>query len=201
MQFSRIRVALLAAFMFVTGCSGAYGPDGGSPDEFTRTATDPVGDVFGTATRPWDVTMLQITRAADAITIRLDLTEPVLSPASGDPDALIAFVDLDVDRNASTGKIATVDEYRPPGAPTAMGVDYELALTEFAPDGSVAIVDAQGREAGRVTPTFSDRHVTVRIPLSMLGDDDGFLDAAAIVGSTTRPSDIVPEHGSLHVVR
>ena len=37
----------------------------------------------------------------------------------------------------------------------------------------------------------------VRVPRSMLGDDDGYVNAAAIVGIVGAPSDIVPAEGHL----
>jgi hypothetical protein len=44
---------------------------------------------------------------------------------------------------------------------------------------------------------FAGRRITVRVPKLFLGDDDGFLNASAIVGTARRPTDIVPETGHL----
>jgi transposase len=52
---------------------------------------------------------------------------------------------------------------------------------------------------GQVKPIFSGKKVTVRIPRSMLRDDDGFLNAAAIVGTQGSPTDIAPNRGHLEL--
>ena len=39
----------------------------------------------------------------------------------------------------------------------------------------------------------------VKIPLSMLGGDDGYINTAALLGNSTGPTDCVPNSGSLGV--
>jgi hypothetical protein len=50
-----------------------------------------------------------------------------------------------------------------------------------------------------VRPTYNGASITARIPRGMLGGDDGFLNAAAIVGTVIEPTDIIPENGHLKV--
>jgi hypothetical protein len=168
-----------------------------APAATTATVADPVGDTFGTAVVRWDMTALTITRDTAGITVKLDFANDVISPTSGDTTAMIGFVDFDVDQNPATGVTATVDEYRPGSGSSGMGSDYQLVLLGYAADSSVAVNDSKGVPTGRVKPVFSGRGVTIRIPKAMLGNDDGLLNAAAIVGSGSRPSDIIPENGHL----
>jgi len=190
----------LVAFVTIAalswGCGDSTGP---AIDQTKAIAADPVGDTFGGGAVPWDVTALSIVRDAGGVTVRLTFSKDVVSPVSGDPAAMIGFVDLDVDQNAGTGITPTVDEFRVRPGSTGMGADFELDLANYLPDGSVAVRDAHGVETGRVTPVFSARDVAVYIPKELLGNDDGFLNAAAIVGATAGPSDIVPENGHLTV--
>jgi hypothetical protein len=143
---------------------------------------------------------MTIARDPDGITVQLDFSSDLVAPTSGDAGAMIGFVDFDTDQEAGTGITTTVDEFRSPlpGA-TGMGMDYELGLTTYALDSTVAVTDALGWVTGRVKPVFRGRQVTIRIPKRLLGGDDGFLNAAAIVGTAGRPSDIIPEDGHLQL--
>jgi hypothetical protein len=70
-------------------------------------------------------------------------------------------------------------------------------LSVFAEDSTVAVLDAVGAVAGRVKPVYTGRRVTMRIPKALIGNDDGFVNAAAIVGNSTLPTDFVPKAGHL----
>lgn len=196
----RMALRKLPATLLVTavlcGCSDSTAP---SNPESTATVTDPAGDAFGTGAGQWDVTTFTITRDAAGITVRLDFTIDVISPMTGDTNAMVGFVDFDVDQKETTGITAVSDEYRRDGGSSGIGSDYQLALSDYAADATVAVLDARGAVTGRVKPAFNGHTVTIRIPRTMLGNDDGLLDATAIVGATSRPSDIAPETGHLTV--
>lgn len=211
-MLSRFRTSLLlaAAAIAFWGCgSDASEPSAGPPPDppqdpppapIEASVSDPAGDTFGTATVRWDLTGMKVTRNLDDIVVALTFAAPLIAPTSGDPNAMIAFVDFDVDQDPATGSVTTVDEFRPtPDGPTGMGKEYELAMTTYAADSSVTLFDAAGNPVGQVRPVFNGNQVTVTIPRSLLGNDDGFLNAAAIVGAGNRPSDIIPEHGHLEL--
>jgi hypothetical protein len=163
--------------------------------------TDPAGDTTGVGRRAWDLTSLTLARDATGVTAMLDFSRDVVSPATGDPSAVIAYLDLDLDQDAATGGSAIADEYRQDGRSTGLGVDARVNLADLAADGSVAVTDAFGRETGRVKPEYSGHRITVRVPTSMLAGDDGYVSAAAVAGVVGRPSDIVPDVGSLKLTR
>ena len=189
---------IIAALLW--SCSGdTIGPmDNGG--ESSAHVPDPAGDTFGVREFEWDVTALAVTRDAGGITVALDFSQDLVSPTSGDVNAMIGFVSFDVDQDAATGFTPTIDEFRGDEGSAAIGAEYELDLANYDQDGTVAIRGATGF-TGRVKPAFSGKRVTVRIPKSLLGGDDGFLNAAAIVGVTGGPSDIVPESGHLTLDR
>jgi hypothetical protein len=189
---SRAALSILAALSLA--CSEIASP---TTDENTTTVSDPIGDVFGSGAVQWDATALTLTRDPGGITVAIDFSSELVSPTSGDPAAMIGFVEFDVDQDATTGVASTVDEFRPNNGSTGMGTDYALVLSNYASDSSVAVIDAMGSLIGRVKPVFDARRVTIRIPLALLGGDDGRLNAAAIVGVRGVPSDIVPEDGHL----
>jgi hypothetical protein len=107
-------------------------------------------------------------------------------------------VDLDLDQDATTGGPALADAIRLDGGSTGLGVDARVNLVEYDSDATVAVMDSRGSVIGRATPVFDGRSVTIRIPRTQLADDDGFLDAAAVVGRFgAGASDLIPETGHL----
>ncbi len=172
-------------------------PAEGTDERVSSTITDPAGDTFAAAGTRWDITALTVVRDVDAITARLDFTNDVVSPATGDPSAVISLLSFDLDQDAATGIPAVVDEFRQDGGATGLGVDAYVSFGELAGDGSAPVFDAQNRELGRVVPTFEGSHIVVDIPLALLGNDDGYVSAAAIVGVIGSPTDFVPNAGHL----
>jgi plastocyanin len=172
----------------------AASPPGGSAYDATATAEDPTGDTFG-ATAKWDVTGLTLAHEPGAVTVMLDFSRDVVPPTTGDASAVLAFVDLDLDQSVSTGSSAMADEYRQDGRSTALGVDARINLAAPDDEGRIAVTDGLGRETGRVEPIYAGKRIKVRVPVTMLADDDGYVNAAAIVGIAGEPSDIVPQAG------
>ncbi len=201
------RGALVAlALVSLAACSdyGATSPDGGGgggDDDVSATVSDPQGDTFGAKETQWDLTALSITRDADGITATLDFAQNVISPLSGNTSATIAFLDLDLDQDVATGAPAVADGFRRDGGSTQLGVEARVILGFLHGDGSAAVVDVNGDEVGRVTPTFEGHRITVRVPKALLGDDDGKLNAAAAAGTVSEGTDIIPEAGHLTLGR
>ena len=206
MTWTRFAAAAVVAG-FLCGCSGdasgpgtdGRGPGGPGAGEVTAKITDPSGDTFGSRGVQWDVTTLTITRDTGGITAVLEFSSDLISPTSGDSNAMIGFLDFDTDQDPTTGSPTTVDEFRRDGGSTGMDNDYQLALADYGPDSSVTIYNSSAVMTGQVKPVFSGRKITIRIPKAMLGNDDGFLNAAAIVGTTASPTDIIPESGHLQL--
>lgn len=191
---------LLTTTLLAAGALWSCGGDTSGPaiPQTSAEVTDPAGDTYGSGAVRWDLTAMKITRDAAGITLQLDFSRNVISPMSGDTTAVIGYVGFDVDQDSTTGPLSsTVDEFRPdPTGSTGLGVEYELTLVGYAADSTVAVLDSAG-VAGRVKPVFNGNRITVRIPKAFLGNDDGFLNAAAIVGNNHSPNDIIPENGHL----
>ncbi len=82
-------------------------------------------------------------------------------------------------------------------AVSGMGVDYELDMVTLNTDSSATVFDTLGNPTGTVKVTVDGKRVTIRVPLALLGGDDGFLNAAAVVGTRIEPTDIAPNGGHL----
>lgn len=186
--------AILAA-LSLCACGDSTGPGART----TTRRTDPTGDTFNTVGQSWDLSAMTVSRDTAGVTVRLDFATTVIPPFSGDTNAMIALVDFDTDQDSTTGVVTQVDEFRLDGGSSGMGSEFTLDLANYDPDSSVAVYAAAGTATGRVKPVFAGKTVTITIPRALLGDDDGFLNAAAIVGSFASPSDIVPESGHLQL--
>ena len=185
----------VAALITFGGCNDSSGPSG----TFTARVTDPVGDTYGVDSVQWDLTALTVVRDTGGITVVLNLSTNIVSPLAGDTNATYSFVDFDTDQSATTGISSIVDDNRPGGDSTGMGVDYWIDLANFNIDSTVNVVSAALSITGTVRATFNGASITARIPRSLLGGDDGFLNAAAIVGTVIEPTDIIPDNGHLKV--
>lgn len=199
------RVSLLTALSLVVSvaaCSRSADvpsmPDVAA-DPPTVSVADPLGDTFGLpGYTQWDVSALTLTRETDGITVRLDFANDVALPTPGDPNALVGLVEFDLDQVQATGKLGYVDQLRPDGGSTGMGVDAVLNLSNIASDSTLIVYGSGGSPTGKAKVTIGGRRLTIRIPSSLLGDDDGYLDAAVIVGNSGRsPTDLAPQSGHL----
>lgn len=197
---------MAGAVLLLSGLLGGCQSDGSGPNpadpglgQVTATIADPTGDTFGNRGVQWDLTALTVTRDTAGITVTIAFSSAPISPTGGDSNAMIAFVDFDTDQDSTTGSPTMTDEFRRDSGSTGMDSDFRVDLATFAADSTVTIFDASGAVTGHVTPVFSGKTVAFRIPHAMLGDDDGFLNAAAIVGTGASPTDIIPESGHLTV--
>jgi len=168
-------------------------------DPSTVSIGDPIGDTFGLpGGTQWDITSLSITRETDGITVRLDFDNDVALPLAADPNALVGLVELDLDQERSTGKLGYVDQLRKDGGATGMGVDAALNLSQIAADSTLIVYSSGGSPTGKAKVTIGGRRLTIRVPAALIGNDDGYVDAAVIVGNQGRsPTDLAPQTGHL----
>ena len=202
MMLSRTSVALpISLVLGVLACSGSSEvpsmPDVVG-DPATASIVDPVGDTFGLAgTTQWDITGLTITRETDGITVRIDFNNDLALPVPGDPNALVGLVEFDLDQNFATGKLGILDQLRKDGGSTGMGVDAGINISTITADSTVTVYDMGGNPTGRAKVAIGGRRLTIRVPSALIGNDDGYLDAAVIVGNGKSPTDFAPQTGHL----
>lgn len=160
----------------------------------TQSVTDPIGDTFGLDQgMQWDLSALTLTRDTNGVVVRLDFLNEIALPISGDSLELAALVEFDLDQNPATGHRAVMDVLRPDGGSTGMGVDAGVDL--ITADSTVIVHDALGHETGRGKAEIGGHRITLHIPRSALGNDDGLLDAAVIVGNGHHATDLAPQQG------
>jgi hypothetical protein len=205
MMFSRTSVALpISLVLGAMACSGSADvpsmPDVAS-DPATASVADAIGDTFGLAGYvQWDVSALTVRREADGITVLLDFAQDVALPIPGDPNALVGLVEFDLDQNRATGKLGYVDQLRKDGGATELGVDAALNLSQIAADSTLFVYDMGGNATGKAKVTFGGRRITIHVPAATIGNDDGYVDAAVIVGNGRSPTDLAPQAGHLSLL-
>ncbi|MEM7584496.1 MAG: hypothetical protein AAF560_13995 [Acidobacteriota bacterium] len=163
-----------------------------------ETAADPMGDTLG-GTTPIDIESFSVDAAGGELMIGLTFFTDISAPDSGEANALDGYIDLDTDQVASPDdNVPWVDVLTEPT--TGMGNEYYVELFTYSSvDGMVDVVDeVSGTVASRVPMTLSSRSIDIVIPLSVLGDDDGAVNAAAVVFPELEdPTDKVPNVGNL----
>ncbi len=188
-------LAILVAACFALSCgSDSAGPSG----KVTATVNDPSGDQFGTDSVQPDLVKLTVTSDSTGIDVTLDLVANAVSLLTDTIHGVGGYIDIDTDQDSLTGVQTLTDFYRPTGS-TGMGEEYVVDFVIPAADSTVFVYDTAGFQTGSIRPVFSGKRVTFRIPLSMLGNDDGFVNVAVIVGNFFEPTDLTPNNGHLKV--
>lgn len=174
---------------------GACGRDAAGPNtKLTARADDPTGDTFGDSATQWDITAFVVTRDSGGVDVAIDFSVDPVSASGGSRTATYGFMDLDTDQDSTTGGGSVVDAYRRDEGSTGLGVEYYVNI------GANVTVRAAGTTiTATVTPTFSGKRLSFRVPRNLLGSDDGFLNAAVIVGTADEPTDLAPNAGHLGV--
>lgn len=131
-----------------------------------------------------DVTTVKAGSDASAVTLRLTFNSGL------GPRGVYGFIPLDTDQNAATGLPPTALS----GLPTQdIGYDYYISL--FSLPTLVDIFDASNQYVGSVNPVYLGHDLELTIPLSVLGNDDGFMDVTMVLGNFFGPTDWAPDAG------
>ncbi|MGE0554816.1 MAG: hypothetical protein AB7R55_15410 [Gemmatimonadales bacterium] len=189
-------LALGLSLSALVACSSdlvAPGKEDKAPFDFAFT--DPVADTLPPdastpegAGRGADLVGISGSVSADEVTLILTFNEAVAPWSEGAPNSLDGVIDLDVDENLTTG----IGD----AATGGIGADYYLDLRD-ASSGTVSLVDVLERSFVFVPARFEGTTVTITVPRSRLGGDDGEFAMTALVGVRSRPvTDVAPETGS-----
>ena len=77
---------------------------------------------------------------------------------------------------------------------SGLGVDYYVDLFLYSSaTGDTPVLDDTGAEVGRAPVSFTSNSFTVRVPLALIGRDDGIVDTATVLGTILEPTDACPK--------
>jgi hypothetical protein len=193
--------ALTLALAALASCGGDAAVSPGEAAKRSETsALDPLKDTFGFGASPWDIVAFRMGRDGDDLAIAIEFTSDVVPPIGGNAGAVVAFVDVDLDQNVGTGRPSEIDHFRLDAGAAALGVERTIDISELAPDGSATVYGVRGEIVGRILPVYAGRTLTIRLSPELLGGDDGYVNAAAIVGSVGSASDVAPNTGHLSLL-
>jgi hypothetical protein len=189
-------MAILAAVCLTLSCSDSSGPSG----KISASVNDPSGDQFGSDSVQPDLVKLTVTRDTGGVDIALDLTVNAISLLTDTIHGVGGYIDLDTDQDSTTGVQTATDFYRPTGSgSTGMGEEFFVEFVVYAVDSTALVFNASNQVVGYVRPVFSGHRVSFRIPRSLLGNDDGFMNVAVAVGNNYEATDIAPNAGHIKV--
>jgi YVTN family beta-propeller protein len=141
--------------------------------------TDPLGDGG-----PADVIEVL------AGTTPTDVTMKLIFAPGVTPQSVLGYVFIDTDQNPDTGA-DPVDWF---GLPTQdVGFEYRVSL--FSAPSTFEIIRSDNIYMGSVTPVYESNSVLFTIPLAMLGNDDGNMNVAMVLGDIFDPTEWVPDVG------
>jgi nitroreductase len=179
-----IAVGVTTDVAFDVTC-GAY-----PPTTESLVATDATLDTLpnqeSAATKSFDLIGLTTRYAASYMAITLRFNRPVAG------ELVYGYVDLDLDEETTTGITPFMNVF---GGTASQGVDAFLNFaTGSAP---IGVVSTLAGGAGLVRTTADADSVTFIVPFERIDNDDGNLTITAIVGTTDRPTDWIPNSGVL----
>ncbi len=162
-------------------------------DEFT----DPSGDTFETGSSSGltipDVVAIRASADATNLAVQIEFQEEHVSDWTAETNSVTGFLDLDTDQDSQTGIASIVDDF---GGSTGMGVDFYVDIFALDAQDTFGIYDENFDQVGSLVPVFSGKTLTMVIPLSDIGGDDGTVSMATVVGTDPEATDIAPNAGN-----
>jgi uncharacterized repeat protein (TIGR01451 family) len=161
---------------------------------------DATGDSFSGTGTAYDVKGITTLLAATTLTINIEFaaapTLPLTSGVVATSAQLAGFLCLDTDEDSATGWLSANSYYCPCATPgvSAIGVEYFVDL--FSRDATGYPIRSTANPStpvGRATPSLAGNVLTLTIPLTALGGDDGITGMNALLGNGIVPSDCVPD--------
>lgn len=167
--------------------------------EISAGLVDSPGDTFGANT--YDIVSITTSRSSTTLTvvITFDPLTPPSIPLPGStagPGDLVGFIDFDIDEDDTTGVVPATSLYCPCSPSSAIGSELFVSLFARNASGNYDIIaTATLANIGDAVPSLTGDVLTLTIPLTDLGGDDGITDMTAVVGANTGPTDCLPDAG------
>ena len=161
---------------------------------------DATGDSFSGTGTAYDVKGITTLLTATTLTVNIEFaaapTLPLTSGVVATSAQLAGFLCFDTDEDPATGWLSANSYYCPCATPgvSAIGVEYFVDL--FSRDATgypIRSTASPATPVGRATPSLTGDVLTLTIPLTALGGDDGITGMNALLGNGAVPGDCVPD--------
>ena len=137
---------------------------------------DPSGDTIGGAAAHVDIVNSPgfVNLGGGVYQLTVNFAGPISPPSAGAPNSVIALIDLDLDRNPTTGLPSWTEAYT--GSPLNLGTDAYISLfDELVPPGGFAgLYDNNDVLIASLPLSFGSNSFTVTLPLSAIGGIGAF---------------------------
>lgn len=168
----------------------AVAPDAGMP---AFSVADPPADTISPmsagAPRGIDVLNAKGVYKRDTLIITLAFAAPVAHVADRAANSVVGVFELDLDENPSTGTLSISDNF---GASANIGVDRTIILAGSNPR---AVFISDGPTQSSIDAAYTGNEIIIRVPIHLLGGDDGNFTFVGVVGTPDRPTDVFPNGG------
>ena len=160
---------------------------------FSQVLSDPIGDTYGPGPVQIDISSYSVTYTASLLNVFVGFAAPIASPSSMQPNSVTGYLDLDTDQNANTGTTPFVQLFGQSPTPS-LGDEF---LVDFGSEanhpGTIDVIDTSSFTAvGTIPISYRTDNFNFSVPLSLLGNSNGLLNYAILVGTTTDPTDQAP---------
>ncbi len=184
--------ATIAGLTPVTFTANAIAPDAGV---LAFNLTDPAADTLANPTgiaspKAHDLLSVRGDFKRDSLIVTFNFGGPVGPASAGGNAAILGRLEFDIDDNASTGRTPFSNGF---GGSANIGVDYYIQL---ASSGSTVLIVSPTLSGTPVNASFSGNNLVVRIPILVLGNDDGNFTVVGVIGTIERPTDVIPNSGA-----
>lgn len=165
----------------------------GMDDVFAQLVTDPVGDTFGSGAVQPDITSVEAQNGGNALTFTISFALAIAAPSQNRPESVTGYLDIDVDRQASTGATSFTELFSP-GPALALGAEVAVDLfSEADHAGKCDVLDAQtGSVISTIPISYGLKNLTFSVPLALLSGSSGAVNYAVIVGTLDEATDRIP---------
>jgi hypothetical protein len=176
----------------VTFTAKAVAPDAGTVAfNLTDPASDTLPNPDGSESKAIDMLSLHGDFKRDSLIVTFTFAAPVTSGNSAS-NSLAGFLEFDIDDNAFTGPPPASNQF---GAAASGGIEYAIFVSS-ATGATVPFLDLTTGTNQLVTASFSGNTLIVRIPMSLLGNDEGNFSFVGVIGTVDRPTDAFPNTGN-----
>ena len=158
--------------------------------------SDVTGDAVTGSFTTYDITSIDALFTTSDITFIVNLAGNPLAPSSSGNSGVHGFIDIDVDSNPFTGASSNISTLSPPFGNSGLSIEYYIDLfSEANHAGFVDIKDPIALTTTTAPIIYGVNMFSVTVPLSQLGNDDGMVDYAVVVGDFGNSTDQAVDAG------
>ena len=154
----------------------------------------PQGDTFGSGPVQLDISSIDAQFNKTYLVFKTTFYTPIQPTHLGAPNSVGGYIDIDSDRNPTTGAVSFIDIFKPPSyPPSGLRDEYFISIFfEAGSPGNVGVYNAvSGSLVGIAPITFTPNSYTISVPLASIGGS-GLVNYGTIIGTFSEPTDLAP---------